>query len=362
MRALLVVSLGGSCLALASCSDDPAPADSGADGGQDAATDTDGGGGDATADVAPDGSADAADLVDDLPSGVFGEEEGDWTDCISGCPNDDNTLLVDLRNFPFDGVRGTIDGEEHRYTVNGIPVTLGDIDILGVQADARTMVEIIVEAEGRTNPLDPLVRTFDGFVEMSFNSNAGPDTTRARTVVANPYLAGELPFYVVIEDAVNYETRSGGDGGIRGGDEFTYRVRFETSAFAPVELGDLTAEMPLESTDQAVQRPGDLRYFRFEAPATASFTVEITRTGGGDAGFLLYAAGMRTIGGQLVFVGPTTAEDPEDPEGSVQLDASDFRVCDEACDGQVGEFIFAVSDFNGEGASDFTYDVTVTLD
>jgi hypothetical protein len=351
------------CLAAWSCSDDPAPQDAGGDTGVDGGGDV---GGDAAADATPDAQgdtgADVADLAPDLPAGVFGEEEGDWTDCISGCPNDDNTLLIDLRNFPLDGVRGTIDGEEHRYTVNGIPVTLGDIDILGVQAEARTMIEVIVEAEGRNNPLDPLVRTFDGFVEMSFNSDAGPGTTRARTVVANPYLAGELPFYVVVEDAVNYEARSGGGGAIRGGDEFTYRVRFETSDFSPVELGELTAGAPLEATGQVVEQPGDLRYFRFEAPATASFRVDIERSGGDSDGFLLYAAGTRTIGGQLVFVGPTTSEDPESPEGSVRLEASDFRVCDEACEGEVGEFIFAVSDFNGEGGSAFIYDVTVTLE
>ena len=85
--------------------------------------------------------------------------------------------------------------------------------------------------------------------------------------------------------------------------------------------------------------------------------VAFTRTGSTD--FVGHLVGMNTIGGQLVWQGTAT---DFDGTGSLSLPPSGLRVCAPgACEGQ-GEYVFAVTDWNGNAVPGFFfYDVTVTL-
>ena len=82
----------------------------------------------------------------------------------------------------------------------------------------------------------------------------------------------------------------------------------------------------------------------------------LERTGPSD--FVPTLVAMNTVGGQLIF-----HEVVHDQTGSgvVTLPAGAFRVCDSGCDGQTGEFVLAVVDWNGAaGPGAFRYDLTIS--
>lgn len=301
--------------------------------------------------------------TDTDPGGLFGQEEQgvetEWADCISGCGHaldPEVQLVVDLRNFSLDGVQGTIDGEDHQFTRSGVNVNGPDLDLIGVLAEPRTMVEVIVSPRRNESAIDPVVTVHDGFMAVAYNSDQAEGDRAARVVFAHPYLG--LPMWIAIEDAINYENFQPGGGSFVGGDGYEYTVTFTTSDFAPIELGTL-ADTPLTSTGATLAVNGDMHYYRFEAPFDSAPTVQITATGG--TGFVPSVAGMNTIEGQVVW-NAIEHDDPDSPTGSTGLVGSDFRVCDPPCSGNA-EFIFAVSDWNGEsGGGTFTYDVSVSAE
>ena len=86
----------------------------------------------------------------------------------------------------------------------------------------------------------------------------------------------------------------------------------------------------------------------------------MARAPGASTDFVLLAAGMKTVSGELVWQKSTY---DDDGDGAVALDATAFRPCvppsecpsgfgcpDPLCTGELVEFIFAVSDFNGAAA------------
>lgn len=299
----------------------------------------------------------------DPPTGFLGQEDqGDeeWADCISDCGHDIDLHVVDLNDFELDGLKGIIDAPGHEYTISGSTVIGPDIDMLAIVGSARLVVEITVEPASDDSLMDPVITTHDGFQGLAYNSDRAEGDLTARTVLTHPYFNGELPFYVIIEDAINYENFGPGGSGFVGGDDYEYIVRFSTSAFAPIELGTL-GDTPLTSTDNVLSQGGDIHYFRFQAPNTASPTVVVTRTGSNS--FIPTVVGMKTIEGQLVW-NREAHDSPSSPTGSVTLSGTNaFDVCFEPCSEGDGEFIFAVLDWNGASfPGEFSYDVSVSLD
>ncbi len=320
----------------------------------------------ATEDTATSDSAipDSTNEDSDPPVGFLGQEDQDdgeeWADCISDCAHDIDLQIVDLNDFTLDGLKGTIDAPDHEYTISGATVIGPDVDMLAIVGSSRLVVEITVEPASDESLMDPVITTHDGFQGLAYNSDRTEDDITARTVLAHPYLLGELPFYVVIEDAINYENFGPGGSGYVGGEDYQYIVRFETSEFSPVELGTL-AETPLTAADNVLGEGGDIHYFRFQAPNSAQPTVVVTRTG--STSFIPTVVGMKTIEGQLVW-NHEVHDNPNSPTGSATLSgASAFDVCHEPCSDGAGEFIFAVLDWNGASfPGEFSYDVSVSLD
>lgn len=301
---------------------------------------------------------------DEIP-GLFGFESDDpeeeWSDCISNCDHAIEPQFVDLTNFQLDGLRGRIDGGQHIFERSGVDVSGPDIDLFGLLAPPRLMIEITVEPAGTRSMIDPVVTTHDGFASMTFSDDRSEGDITARTVVASPYVGSDLPFYFFVEDAINYENFQPGGGSFVGGDEYEYIVRFDTFEFAPQDLGTLDeTTRELTFSGGRLEDGGDINYHRFYAPATSRPTVEFTRTG--SSAFLGTLYGTSTIGGQLTVQQPPSRDTEEENTGIVTLPFSQFRVCHDDCDDVVGEFIFSVSDWNGRAdPGEFTYDLRVFL-
>ena len=298
------------------------------------------------------------------PVGFFGEEPDssseEWPDCVASCGHEGEPLVFDLRDFQLDGLRGVIDGNRHTFRVSGATVTGPDIDLFGIRGWGRMMVEITVEPAGSASIMDPVITTHDGFKAITYNSDRAAGDRTARAVVAHPYINGELPFYVVVEDATNYESYGSG-GALVGGPEYGYIVRFAASDFAPTELGTLDGEKPqLTVTGAHLEQGGDIHYYRFYSAFSAQPSVTFTRTG--SEAFIGVLAGMDTVGGQLVWE-RVVHDDASNPTGAVTLPSDGFDVCFEPCEAGLGEYIFAVLDWSGAAfPGEFTYDLTVTLE
>ena len=298
------------------------------------------------------------------PSGFFGEEpqepSEEYPDCVNDCRHAPEPIIFHMRDFQLDGIRGVIDGNRHEYRVSNAMVPGPDIDLFGIRGWGRMMVEITVEPAGSSSIMDPVITTHDGFKAITYNSDRAEGERTARAVVAHPYINGELPFYVVIEDATNYENFGPGGGDLVGGPEYGYIVRFATSDFAPTELGNLDVDNPQATVTGAhLEQGGDIHYYRFYAAYSARPTVIFTRTG--SEAFVGVLAGMDTVGGQLVWE-RVVHDEASAPTGTVTLPSTAFDVCFEPCGEGSGEFIFAVLDWSGAAyPGAFTYDLTVTL-
>lgn len=287
--------------------------------------------------------------------------ENEYSDCITGCDHDPNPYIIDLAVMGADGIRARMDGEPHRFSSVGVEAG-PDIDLIGVQAPARTMVEIIVEKTTEASTMNALVQTRDGFRNgsLTFSSDMAEGVLTARTVLAAPY-AGNLPFYIVVEHEANYEKLRGIDAPTatyEGGATYDYLVRFRTWDFAPVELGTLDAENPTLTVASAeLECGGDIHYYRFYGQSGIAPTVRFERTGSAD--FVGAVSGMNTgpAGEQLVWT--RTVNDSTD---ATPGDGVVILLGEELIDQGSGEFIFAVTDYNGLSyPGDFTYSLTVTL-
>jgi len=284
----------------------------------------------------------------------------EFPDCFNDCPHDGPLSIFDFRQY--DGLVGTIDGACHPLT-NG---ENGDIDLIGLTVEPRTMLEIVVEpTEG--SAMDPVVITHTGVIggSMTYNNARSEGATAARTMLAAP-VNGEVPFYVYIEHFPNYNNDAGSCDEDVGGDNYEYVLRIDEVPFEPIELGELSVG-GTASGSGSLSEGGDVVYFRFTAPATASPVVTITNTGSSD--FIPSAAGMDTNGGLLAWTQLKADGQFNDnvADGTVTLSADSFDVCpsdlpDNNCETATGEFMFVVLDWNGQAwPGEFTFDVDVSL-
>jgi len=333
----------------------------------DTAIDTDTGPVSGNACEAPPGSPENAKGEDRVPA-------GDWPDCIVGCGFETNPTLwvVDLRSESFSAASGSFDADDHVYGFEDGEGDGPDIDVVAVKAAARTMMEFAVLKSAAASFTDPLLYVSDGFQVRTFNSDVTGNSTCGRTTIAFPYVS-DLPLYVVAEEATNYDLwgPTGYDPGIVGGADYGWTLRIRTSPFAPTELGNVARGSSKNVSDERLTVGGEMRYYRFYAPGTATPSVTITRRSGGT--FLPSLAGMKTIQNELVW--QRVAED-ENEDGIVQLGAGAFRPCiplsecatgvscpPNMCSDAQAEFIFAVFDFNGAaGPGAFSYDIAVRVD
>jgi hypothetical protein len=342
LLAILLLALPAAC------------SDSGSNGGDDG-----GGDGDLTPDLVADQTTD---LGGDPPAGCwttntatnFATEAGDWGDCITGCEND-NPVLFNFQNFRNAGWRAAIDGESHNYTAAGVP-NGPDLDLIGVILPPRTLLTLYVEPTPGSQ-INAVITTHDGLSGMTFNADAHAPgspvdpvsgSPYARTQVANPWVT-PIPFYFYVEHFANYNNFPSTSFAYEGGNH-GYIVRYDTSAVPLTELGELTAGGSLSGSGR-LSCYGDVVYFRYTGGVG---TVTLTRTGAAD--LVLYAAGMDTTGGQLVWKGRAFDGSQQDgnADGVLVLEPRAFA------DGGTNEFIFAVTDFNGAaGPGDFTFDVSV---
>lgn len=346
---------------------DPGPADTSTDQTTEVAT-NDGSQPDGVADATVDtGPADDEDCWvpptgDQL--GVEGLAEFEFPDCLNGCPRgwlDISGSIVNLRTLDGDGFYGVIDepSETHTWPAQGIAIG-PDYDIIAVNADARTMIEVVVEpADGSL--LNPVVFVSDGSMNLVYNDDAASTTPSARVVLSYPFI-NDLPIFIDITDAHNYEVFGTAQAEYVGGENYDYNVYFRTFEFAPVELGTLgDGVVDLSATAQEIACASDLTYYRFYAPATSDVTVSFTRTSGDD--FIGFVAGMKTIEGQMGWTQYLT-DDTVNPTGQITIDESFFEVCFSDCGLVPGEFVFGVSEWWGVPfpGADFTYDIGITLD
>ena len=292
----------------------------------------------------------------------FTEGNNDWPDCLDDCPRMASGLYeINLATSTDVGAHGKIDGDDHTYTFSGGDGIGPDVDVIQIRAPARQMLEFIVSRDSVDSLADPLIYISDGNAIRVFNQDVDGSTTCARVEIGFPYVAeAAVPaIWLAIEDSVNAAawTSAGYVGTTVGGDDYGYTVRINTSAFAPDELGTLTAGQTLNVTGHELTQAGQTRYYRFMAPGTSTApTVDLTRTGGG-AEFSPVLAGFQTTVGQLVW--HKVRYDAGD--GTVHLPADAFKPCG-ICSADAAEFIFAVQEFDGKsGPGAFTYDLTVTI-
>ncbi len=275
------------------------------------------------------------------------DEEGELLDCISGCVHEGDPTVFEHEDY--DGLQGTLDGNCHDFGTSG---RNGDIDIIGLTAATRTMLEITVEpAPGSL--ADPLITTHDGLKGMNYNDNRSEGERMVRVVVAFPY-PDELPIFVIVEDANNYDRFGADCTGRVGGEDYGYILRVRELPFEPDNFGELPSGANVTHTSTLTQG-GDTQYFSFTAPAMSSPSVTVQRTG--SSSFWPTVVAMKTSGGEMRWESLK-----ESDGGTVSLDSSAFRVCDTECDAATGEFVFAVLDWEGVAwPGEFSYDVTVTL-
>lgn len=362
-RVLLVLVAAAGLAALAGCDDDAAteqdtadmtgsdvPVEDGVEDSDVPVEDsTDATGEDVTTpdgDTAPDPDVGPGTILVESPT-----EEDEFRDCLVDCGHEGPPFTWNWRTSA--GLRGYIDNRCHQ--LRNFPYA-PDIDWIGLTASPRSLVEITVQPEGGSR-MDPLVETHTGVFTMTFNDDRAEGDKTARTVVAGPFL-NDLPFYLIVQDSTNYnalDPHATDCSRYVGGPDYGYLVTVRELPFEPTDLGTIPPGGH-STTDGRIERPGDIQYFTFTAPATAAPTVTLTRTG--SNAMLLHAAGMNTIQGQASWSFPRS---DEAGIGSLVLEASDFDVCRTGCDGIQAEYMFAVTDWNGWGGPDFTFDVRVEL-
>lgn len=299
---------------------------------------------------------------------------GDFPDCIVGCEFETNPTLwkVDLRESAFTGAIGGFDADEHLFDFDDGTHEGPDIDVIALYAAPRTMLELAVIKDTRESFTEPLIYVSDGFQVRTFNSNVSDSNTCGRTTIAYPYVS-ELPVYVVLEEATNYDRWSptGYRSGTVGGADYGWILRIRQTPFAPTELGRLSLGEARTLANETLTVGGQTRYYRAWAPGIARPTVTVTRRSGGE--FSPSVAGMKTIAGELVW---QRVEEDGDDNGVVVLSSNAFRPCIPQSECPAGfscppnlcteadvEFVFAVFDFNGAaGPGTFGYDVTVRFD
>lgn len=355
--------------------------DSSTSGDPTSSTDTSSGTGDGTS-----GTGDGTSGTDDgtsgttsgtvIPPGQFKIESenpaAEFPDCILDCTNAATTEegtpkniqeLSALKQEGFDGYAATIDGNCHDILIDGSPSKGPDTDIFTLSARARSLVEVIVQPnEG--SPMEPTIYTHDGTAAMTFGGASDPGQP-ARTVFAAPHL-GFLPFFFIVQDAKNEERFATGGpfvscDGFVGGPSYGYTMKINILPFTPT---DLTSGETL--SDQKITQGGDIIYYKFTAPSSASPTIELVNTSS-NTQFQPALIIMSTPAGQLFWNtirldgnGQPPADGNADGKittsGGFITCASDDTVCKEG----TSEFMFAVMDWNGRGGADFTFNITAT--
>jgi hypothetical protein len=299
---------------------------------------------------------------------------GDFPDCIVGCEVEVNPTLwvIDLANSNFTGASGRLDGDDHYYTFDSGDKAGPDTDVIAIRAPPRTMLEVAVLKSSLADATEPVVYIHDGFQVRTYNSDVSSTNTCARTTMGFPWVSS-LPVYVVIEDAANYErwTPTGFSPGLVGGDDYGWHLRIRTSAFSPFDLGTFSRLQVIDIRGESLTIGGMTRYYRFYAPGTTKPRVRLTRTS--SSAFEPTLAGMKTIAGELAWQGVNY---DNDSDGVVLLPPNAFRPCipqsecpsgfscpPNLCSEADAEFVFAVLDYNGDGAaSGFTYDLQIVIE
>ena len=309
-----------------------------------------------------------------FPAGNYLVESGsildEFPDCINDCPNsattDEGTPIDpnELRSFTsmYDGFAGMIDGNCHSILRDGKISNGPDTDIFVFQAAAREVIELTFNPVG--SDFQPVIYTLDGTRVMTFSAADSPGEP-ARTRFAVPI--SNLPFFVVLDDAVNndlFDTTNGpftSCDNFSGGASFGYTLDVKKYGFQPTEINAPGTTI----SNDSLEEQGEVKYYRFYANWTDSPSVTVTRTASANTEFQPTIIAMNTISGQLAW--DTVRHDGPGTNGDIALDGTiesigGFRACDAsdlACQSDTAEFIFAVMDWNGGGGSDYTYDVTV---
>lgn len=307
-----------------------------------------------------------------FPEGVWLTESpgliDEFPDCINDCPNsaatEEGTPIdpKELRTFVqmYDGFAGIIDNNCHSILRDGKISSGPDTDVFTLVSSARTVVELTFQPT--TDKFQPVLYSLDGTRLMTFAAAANPGEP-ARTRFAVPI--SNLPFFIIVDDAVNNNLFDTQDGifldcnSFAGGPDYGYTLSVDTYAFTPTEVA-----APTTITGDALDQQGDVKYYRFYANWDDSPQVTVTRTGSATA-FQPTIVALNTISGQLAW--ETIRHDGTGINGDLSLDGTvesigGFRAChtsDAECQTDTAEFIFAVTDWNGGGGEDYTYDVTI---
>ncbi len=280
--------------------------------------------------------------------------DSEWPDCVEGCDHPAYTGVaeVNLALGGSSGALGALDDGSHTYYVGAGP----DIDVIGIRAPPRSMLEIAVQAGSDAGLIDPVVYVSDGFQIRTYSSDVSADSSCARTTIAYPY-SSSTAIYVAVEDAVNYDAwTSGGYGPTVGGPEYAYTLRIKATPFAPTALGSYALGQQQTFPGQALTVGGETRYYHFVAPANSTPRITLTRTG--SSAFVPALAVFKSDQGQMVW---QDVEWDADGDGRV-AQSGGFIVCHGACGSAPNDFYFAVYDWNGAAhPGTFSYDLGLQI-
>ena len=213
----------------------------------------------------------------------------DVADCIfeGECDNPINAKTEVYRG-PFEGNRAAnidenlqngffdiIDSLCHKISAYYSSPNAGDVDIIGIDAEAGTPLKITASAydSGLLKPVLTVYDTEGQTLTESMDSD--------RNGVATIYLFAPTNerFYVSVEDKQNYEKgwSESCQGPYTGGSRYGYILKVENAAseITALDLGEITEQ---RSFPGHISKNGEVQYLNWRAPKGASFSVTVATT------------------------------------------------------------------------------------
>ncbi|MBQ4359883.1 MAG: hypothetical protein II767_06470 [Proteobacteria bacterium] len=213
----------------------------------------------------------------------------DIADCIfdGECENNYNPRNEVYRG-PFEGNRASnidpnlqngffdiIDSLCHKISTYYSYPYAGDVDILGIEADAGTPLKISATAYD-SGLLKPVLTVYDAEGKTLTESM---DNDRNGEATIYLYAPTNDRFYVSVEERQNYEKgwAESCQGSYAGGKRFGYILKVENagSQITARDLGDIT---DVYTYSGHISKNGEVQYLNWRAPKGSSFSIAVSTT------------------------------------------------------------------------------------
>lgn len=174
-----------------------------------------------------------------------------------------------------DGFYDTIDGKCHKISNSAEKPYTGDIDVIGVEADAGTPLKISATAYDSSR-VKPVLTIYDANDGATLTASMDMDKDGVATVYM--YVPTKDRFYVAVEDRPNYEKEWGEkcDEPYSGNAWYGYILKIEndpkTLRTLTLDLGEVIEKYVYEGH---ISNNGEVQYLSWKAPKGAQFSVNL---------------------------------------------------------------------------------------